>query len=243
MNILVVNDDGIESEGIKILAQKLMEYGSVFVVAPHTEQSGAGHSITLKHPMKLHTQKGYIEGVKAWSLEGKPADCVKFALYGLNLDIDLVVSGVNNGANLGTDINYSGTIAGASEGVILGYPAIAVSTDFSCFDMASKHLSSVLDIIIDEKILSDDIVLNVNFPCRDTKEIKGIMITKQGIRPYVHEFEADGQHFWARGTWDDIEHEKGTDTYAYENGYISITPIKIDRTDYEYIVKLKNIIE
>ena len=120
MNILVVNDDGIHSHGIKILANELKKYGQVYVVAPHKEQSGAGHSITIHDPMRLHARDDFMEGVKAWSLEGKPADCVKFALYGLNLDIDLVVSGMNNGPNMGTDIIYSGTLAGASEAIICG---------------------------------------------------------------------------------------------------------------------------
>jgi 5'-nucleotidase len=243
MNILVVNDDGIDSPGIKILAEKLKKYGEVFVVAPHTEQSGTAHSITIHDPMKLHVRGDFMEGVKAWSLEGKPADCVKFALYGLNLDIDLVASGINNGPNLGTDINYSGTIAGASEGVICGLPAIAVSTDFFHFDLAEEKLECVLDKIIDENILSTEVVMNVNFPSKEFKESKGIMITEQGLRPFLHEFELDGESWWARGTWDKIENARGTDTYAFENGYISINPIKINRTDYEYMIKLKKIFD
>ena len=144
MNILVVNDDGIDSVGIKILAGKLKKYGSVYVVAPHTEQSGAGHSITIHDPMKLHVRDDFMEGVKAWSLEGKPADCVKFALYGLNLDIDLVVSGINNGPNLGTDVNYSGTIAGASEGVICGLPAMLCPPTFIISTLPKKSLNVCL---------------------------------------------------------------------------------------------------
>ncbi len=243
MNILVVNDDGIKSAGIKILAKELKKYGNVYVVAPHTEQSGAGHSITLHNPMKLHEHKDYLEDVEAWSLEGKPADCVKFALYGLNLDIDLVASGINNGPNLGTDVNYSGTIAGASEGVICGLPAIAFSTDFLHFGLAEKKLRCVMDKIIDNNLLNPEIVINVNFPAKQYDDAKGIMITEQGLRPFLHEFELDGDDYWARGTWDKIENAKGTDTYAFEHGYISINPIKINRTDYEYMIKLKKVFE
>jgi 5'-nucleotidase len=243
MNILAVNDDGIDAVGIKILAKQLKKYGNVYVVAPHTEQSGAGHSITIHDPMKLHVRDDFMEGVKAWSLEGKPADCVKFALYGLNLDIDIVVSGINDGPNLGTDVNYSGTIAGASEGVILGKPAIALSTDFFSFDLAEEKLECVLDKIIDDDILSTEVVMNVNFPSKEFNKSNGIMITEQGLRPFLHEFEDDGGSYWARGTWDKIENAKGTDTFAFENGYISITPIKIDRTDYEYMIKLKKIFD
>ena len=239
MNILVVNDDSINSYGIKILAKKLMKYGDVFVVAPHTEQSGIGHGITIHDPMKLHIKKDFLEGVKAWSLEGKPADCVKFALYGLKLDIDLVVSGINNGPNLGTDIVYSGTLAGASEAIICGIPAIAVSTDFDNFKIAEEKIEYVLDKVLNSDILSNEIVINVNFPRKEFYEIKGIKATEQGLRPFLHEFEQDGDVYWARGTWDVIENGIDTDVYAYENGYISITPIQLNRTNYAYLEQMK----
>ncbi|MBN2851519.1 MAG: 5'/3'-nucleotidase SurE [Clostridia bacterium] len=239
MNILVVNDDSINSYGIKILAEKLKKYGKVFVVAPHTEQSAIGHGITIHTPMKLHVQEDFLDGVKAWSLEGKPADCVKFALYGLHLSIDLVVSGINNGPNVGTDIMYSGTLAGASEAVICGVPAIAVSTDFDSFEMAEEKIECVLDKIIDKNILNSEIVINVNFPRKKFVHSKGIKVTEQGLRPYLHEFELDGDVYWAKGTWDVIENGANTDVFAYENGYISITPIQINRTDYIYMEQLK----
>ena len=239
MNILVVNDDGINSYGIKILVKKLMKYGNIFVVAPHTEQSAIGHGITIHDSMKLHIQKDFHEGVSAWSLEGKPADCVKFALYGLKLDIDLVVSGINNGPNIGTDIIYSGTLAGASEAIICNVAAIAISTDFDYFDLAEDKIECVLDKIIDKNILNTENVININFPRKDFIKSKGIRVTEQGLRPFLHEFEADGDSFWAKGTWDVIESGINTDVYAYENGYISITPIQINRTNYEYMKQLK----
>ena len=101
----------------------------------------------------------------------------------------------------------------------------------------------MLDKIIDERILSNEIVINVNFPSKEFSKSKGIMITEQGLRPFLHEYELDGEGYWARGTWDKIENAKGTDTYAHENGYISITPIHINRTDYEYMIKLKKIFD
>ncbi len=239
MNILVVNDDGIQSVGIKILAKKLLKYGNVFVVAPHTEQSGIGHGITIHESMKLHEQNDFMEGVQAWSLEGKPADCVKFALYGLNLDVDFVVSGINNGPNLGTDIIYSGTIAGASEAIICGLPAIAVSTDFNGFELAERELEDVLDKVIIGNIMNPEIVININFPKKEFEESRGIKITEQGLRPFLHEFELEEGAYWAKGTWDVIENGIETDVYAYENGYTSITPIQLNRTNYSYIEKLK----
>jgi len=239
MNILVVNDDGIDSPGIMLLAKTLMKHGNVFVVAPFTEQSGIGHGITLHNPMKLRKRDDFYPGITAWSLDGKPADCIKFALYALELEIDLVVSGINNGPNLGTDIIYSGTIAGASEGVICEIPSIAVSADFGGLDIARRELADVLDTVFDKDILDEDIVININFPQKHFENSKGIRVTEQGLRPFLHEYVMEGDKYWARGTWDNIENDEDTDVYAYENGYISITPIQIDRTNYDYLSKLK----
>ena len=243
MNILVVNDDGIGSYGLKLLAKVLMKYGNVHVMAPHSEQSAIGHGITIHEPMKLHNEPDFLDGVKAWSLEGKPADCVKFALYALNLDIDLVVSGINNGPNVGTDIMYSGTLAGASEAVICGKYAIALSTDFGHYKLAEEKLECVLDKVIDERILSRENVINVNFPMKSFEESKGIKITEQGERPFLHNFVLDGDMYWSKGTWDSAENGPETDVYAYENGYISITPIQINRTNYVYKKFLEKVFE
>lgn len=240
MNILIVNDDSINSHGIKLLAKTAKRFGEVYVVAPHTEQSAISHGITIHNPMRLHERAEFMEGVKAWSLEGKPADCVKFALYGLHLEVDLVLSGVNNGPNMGTDIIYSGTMAAASEAIILGIPAIAVSTDFLYYDIVEKELDCVLEKLIKTEILNTENVINVNFPCKDFKESKGIRITEQGLRPFLHEFELDGDEYWARGTWDTVKNGPKTDVYAFENGYISLTPIQINRTNYEYIKILRD---
>lgn len=240
MDILVVNDDGIEAYGIKLLAQSAGRFGNVYVVAPETEQSAIGHGITIHNPMKLRERKDFCEGIKAWSLDGKPADCVKFAIYGLGLKVDLVLSGVNNGPNLGTDIIYSGTLAGASEAVILGYPAIAVSTDFGHFGVVEKELDCILEKLVNKDILDNDTVINVNFPDGRFDRSKGIRLTEQGHRPFFHEYEPDGDLYWSRGTWQEFENKPDTDVHAYENGYISITPIQINRTNYKYLEFLKD---
>lgn len=241
MNILVVNDDGINSRGIAILAKSLKRFGKVYVVAPHTEHSGIGNAITIRDAMTLHEHPDFMEGVTAWSLEGKPADCVKFALFGLNLDIDMVVSGINNGPNLGTDIFYSGTLGGASEGIICGLPSIAVSADFAGFDVAERYIDQVLDQVITADVLSDEVVISVNFPKKEFDPIKGIRITEQGIRPFSHEYEKNGNSYLPKGTWQTIDHDENTDVFAHENGYISITPIQLNRTSYSYIRTLKKL--
>ncbi len=243
MNILVVNDDGIEAYGLKLLAEKVKRFGNVYVVAPETEQSAIGHGITIHDPMKLIERKDFSANIKAWSLDGKPADCVKFAIYGLGLKIDIVLSGVNNGPNLGTDIIYSGTLAGASEAVILGYPAVAFSTDFGHFEVVEKELDCILDKLVNTDIPDKENVINVNFPSGSFKSSKGIKVTEQGHRPFSHEYEPEGDMFWARGTWKDFKNEPDTDVDAYENGYISITPIQINRTNYGYMEFLRKQLE
>ena len=240
MNILVVYDDGIHAKGIKILAKALVPYGDVFVVAPQTEQSGAAHAITLHDPMSLVKHDDFIPGVSAWSLDGKPADCVKFAVFALGIKPDIVVSGINDGANLGTDIMYSGTVSGAFEGVIHGIPSVAISTDFGHFDIVTQEIDDVIKRVIAMEIFHTDIVLNINFPSAIHKSSKGLRITHQGQRPFDHIDEFDGEKYWAKGTWHAYTNDEASDVYAFENGYISVTQLHTDRTDYTYLKQIKS---
>ena len=239
MNILIVNDDGIEAPGIKALAEAAKGMGTVSIVAPHTQQSAIGHGITIHEPFRLHHRPELFEGIDAWSLEAKPADCVKFALYALNLKVDLVLSGLNDGPNVGTDIIYSGTLAGASEGIICGIPSIAFSCDFSGIDSAVPHLKKTLEKVLQAGVLDKDRVININFPKSEFSEIKGIRVTEMGERPFNHKFVEENGLYWARGNWDWIKNGPETDVWAWENGYISISPIQINRTDYRYMKIMK----
>ena len=239
MNILVVNDDGYSAEGIKILVDGLKPYGNIFVMAPETQQSGASHCITLHTFVRIHERNNFGSDVKAWSIEGTPADCVIFALKYLKLNIDLVVSGINNGPNLGTDTIYSGTLAGATEAIVQNIPSIAFSADFGSFDLAQKELGSVLDLLLSNKLYSTEYVLNVNFPMKEYGKSKGIMITEQGVRLFRNDFEVDGDKIWAKGWWDDATNEPHTDVYAYEKGYISISPMGLSRAHKKGIKRLK----
>lgn len=242
MNILLVNDDGIEAPGLALLARVMRDFGRIYVVAPHNQQSAIGHGITIHEPIRIHSRDDVFSGLalKAWSLEAKPADCVKFALYGLNLQIDLVVSGINDGPNLGTDIIYSGTLAGASEGIICGLPAIAVSGDGCSFELARKELPELMSRVLSSSIVSPENVININFPAHSFTSSKGIRICDMGKRPFLHDFvETDGV-YWARGTWDTADNPEGTDVWAYENGWISISPIQINRTNYEYMQHIRS---
>ncbi len=239
MNILLVNDDGIESPGMKLLAETMEEMGKVFIVAPHTQQSAIGHGITIHEPFRVHNRKELFEGTDAWSIEAKPADCVKFALFALELPIDLVVSGINDGPNLGTDIIYSGTLAGASEGIICGRPSIAVSADFSGLDSVRPHLKGILKRVLDADVVDKRRVININFPKKEFSVLKGVKITEMGERPFNHEFVEENGLYWSRGNWDWVKNGPETDVWAWENGYVSISPIQINRTDYAYMNILK----
>ncbi len=239
MNILVVNDDGIASPGLALLAESLKPYGKVSVVAPHTEQSAIGHGITIHEPIRLHHREDLLPGFDSWSLEAKPADCVKFALYALDLKADLIVSGINNGPNLGTDIVYSGTLAGASEGIVCGIPAIAVSADFGSLDLPRKELPALLETVMGAGILTKTDVININFPSSEYHKSLGVKISEMGHRPFRHEFVEENGVYWSRGGWAKAQNGPDTDVWAFENGYISLSPIQINRTDYAYMETMR----
>lgn len=239
MNILVVNDDGINAKGISLLVEAVKEYGNVFVVAPKVQQSAVSQGITIHEPLEIDEEKNKFTNVRAWSISGKPADCVKVALEYLRLDIDLCVSGVNDGPNLGTDILYSGTVAGATEASIFGLPSIAFSTDFGAWAIVEKELKKTFDYIFTNKLTRNGLVLNVNLPLHDFDESKGFKLTKQGYRNFSTKFRHDNGKYWQEGGWVKTENLENTDVYAVENGYTSITPIGIDRTSYAFVEELQ----
>jgi 5'-nucleotidase len=243
MNILVVNDDGYQAEGIKLLAESLKDYGKIFVMSPETQQSGASHCITLHTYVRIHERNNFGEDIKAWSIEGTPADCVIYALKYLKLDIDLVVSGINNGPNLGTDTIYSGTLAGATEALVQNIPAIAFSADFDNFAYVKKDIGMVVKMIFDNKLYSTDYVLNVNFPTKAYEEIQGVKVTEQGVRLFKHDFKEEDDRIWARGWWGDATNEPTTDVYAFENGYVSLCPMGISRAHFEGIKRVKKVLK
>lgn len=249
MNILITNDDGIQADGIIDLAKAIKEIANVYVVAPDTQRSATGHAITIHNPIMIKEE--YIDdNIKAYSISGTPADCVKLGIESIfkDVNIDLVLSGINNGANLGTDVIYSGTVSAAIEGLIQNKPAIAIS--YSSFKVsneeyitASKHVVNLVNNIKNNMHIFDDCILNVNIPDRD---IKGFKITKLGIRKYENDIEErqsphGKRYVWIGGKIKEIIQEENSDISAIENGYISITPINIDMTNMNKIEILKNI--
>lgn len=242
MNILIVNDDGINARGIEILSRKIKKYGNVYVVAPDRGRSAASHSVILNKPLSFElVEDGEI---KRYQTSGMPADCVRLATIILGVKFDLVISGVNDGLNLGTDIIYSGTCAGAREGVIEGIPGISISTDFGCFEIVENELDEVLELVINKKMYSNKYVLNINFPIKGFNKSKGIKICRQGDKIFTSIFSKMSDGLYSVVNEEEI-HDKNidTDVYLADNGYITFVPFKIDQTEFKAIEKLKDLME
>lgn len=239
MRILLTNDDGIHSKGIKSLYYELATIADVAVVAPVSEYSAAGHSITIANPLRVIEIKdnGVFFG---FAVTGTPADCVKIAIKAiLEQPPDIVVSGINRGANIATNIIYSGTVSAATEGAILGFPSIAVSLatfkqpDYSVATYFMKRLATM----VYEKGLPKGTSLNVNIPAVPLEEIKGVIVTKQGISRFIEEFDKridprDNVYYWQAGEMKLVEEDSNADGGAIENNFISITPLHYDLTNY-----------
>ncbi|RMG66985.1 MAG: 5'/3'-nucleotidase SurE [Calditrichaeota bacterium] len=244
--ILVTNDDGIFAPGIFALSQAMEAVGEVYVVAPDAERSAVGHAITLSDPLRVweFEKNGSFFG---WAVNGTPADCVKLAVKAL-LDFkpDLVVSGINLGPNTAMNVIYSGTVSAATEGTILGIPSIAFSlstfrkTDFS---FAQKVARQVARQVL-QNGLPEDTLLNVNIPALPESEIKGIKITRQGKGRYeeILEKRVDPMkrtYYWLGGKKLILDTDEDVDEVAVMNGYVSITPLHYDLTDYRFLKQLK----
>ena len=246
MRILVSNDDGVAALGIRTLANTLAAAGhEVTVVCPDRERSATGHGLTLHHPIRAEAVEGVFHPtVKAWACSGTPADCVKLAIWALLDETpDFVLSGINHGANLGTDVLYSGTVSAAMEGTIEGIPSIALSlikSSATDFQPAADFAVTLLDRL-KQAPLADAILLNVNIPVVPATEIKGAIITRQGVRRYVEVFEKrldprGKTYYWLTGeVLEDIEQpddgsQMPTDVEVICDNYITITPLRYDLT-------------
>jgi len=238
--ILLTNDDGIYSEGLRKLAEALKPAGEIIIVAPDREQSAASHALTLNRPLRLLQLEE-----NEWIVDGTPTDCVNLAVLKLMKDDrpDIVVSGINFGPNLGDDVTYSGTISAAFEGALLNIPSVAFSAlvgeHFSfdrCADLAARLVRHLLGEERDPQI-----ILNVNFP---VGEFRGVKVTKLGKRIYsegvIERLDPRGRsYYWIGGgppSWTDDE---GTDFEAVQNGYVSITPLHLDLTHHQSIARLR----
>jgi 5'-nucleotidase len=237
--ILVSNDDGITSPGIKTLVEAMCELGEVVVVAPDSPQSGMGHAITVGNTLRLDPSTVF-EGISAYECSGTPADCVKLAKHHVLKDRapDLVVSGINHGSNSSISVLYSGTMSAAIEAAIEGLPAIGFSlcdyshqADFShTIDFVKKIALQVL-----EHGLPPDIALNVNIPAKSEEEIKGIKICRQAHAKWQEVFDQrkdpyGRRYFWMAGNFVNEDKGEDTDEWALANNYISVVPCAFDLT-------------
>lgn len=246
MRILVSNDDGVDAPGIRILAEGLRAAGhEVVVVAPDRDRSGASNSLTLDLPIRIKRLDEYT-----WSVAGTPTDCVHLALTGvLEVEPDIVVSGINNSANLGDDVIYSGTVSAAMEGRFLGLPAVAVSLVTADHKARNFETAARAAVEIVARLKSDplpaDTILNVNVPDLPWHELAGFEVTRLGNR---HRSEAcmpqqdprGATVYWIGPAGQEQDAGAGTDFHAVRTGFIAITPIHVDLTRYQALEKVSS---
>jgi len=248
MRILLTNDDGFFAEGITALYTALAkdQQHEIYIIAPEAQRSATGRSITLHKPLFV-TKHDLLGNDIGLAINGTPTDCVKLAIQGelFPNKPDLIISGINDGPNLGTDIFYSGTVSAAMEGALLGIPSLAVSLASYEYRNYLPSANYIKDLIHNHFELLDDRdgLLNINIPGTEQSNWRGVRITKLGKSKYENTFENrktpfGKEYYWISGTlvFDD---EADTDLKAVQDGYISITPLHGDLTDYKKIERLR----
>ncbi len=251
MHILVTNDDGVQAPGILALAQAMRQVGQVTVFAPDRNWSASGHVKTLERPLRIH-ETLLADGTPAFMSDGAPSDCVALPLLGFTEKVDLVVSGINPNSNIGHDVTYSGTVTAAMEAVIAGVPGIAFSVagqdkpagvpqDYGpAGEVAARIAKKVL-----EEGLPKGVILNVNVPYLSVEAMKGILVTRQGLRVYRDALDRrvdprGRPYYWIGGEAPTGVNEEGTDVGALAAGYVSVTPLQLDLTNYKAMETLKS---
>ena len=238
MKILITNDDGISAAQLVPLIRWCKKLGDVTVVVPKFEQSGKSHSIEIHAPFEAK-QVELEPGITAWAVDSTPADCVRFACSGLKLDFDLAISGINRGLNLGHDTMYSGTFSAACEAVNNGIKAVAISTSVKYYDLAVNHLDEILAFFREHQLLDKNDLYNVNIPVVP----KGIRITRQGGPYYLEDFQAmENDMYCPVGRPSQTDSDDLTlDTVAQQHGYIGISPMTTNRTQWDVFYSLKKL--
>ena len=236
MRILITNDDGMNAEQLLPLIKWCKKLGDVTAFVPKFEQSGKSHSFEIHKPFEAK-QVELEEGITVWAVDSTPADCVRLAVLGMQMEFDLVISGINRGLNIGTDMMYSGTIGAACEAVNLGLKAIALSTPPKYYDKAVNHLDQVFDFVQAHGLLDINPIYNINIPENPKGEIR---FTHQGGPYYSDTFPHIGNDLY-RPTGYAIWKDSGDDTLdtdATLHGYITVTPLTVDKTNWEVYRKL-----
>lgn len=248
--ILITNDDSIEAEGLHHLAEAVSPLGEVWVVAPAFPKSACGHSLTLTRPLRL------VEVGERWYKieDGTPTDGVFIALATLfkKRKPDLVLSGINHGANMGEDVTYSGTVGGAMEGAIHGIKSIAFSQILTSFGEPGRSVNwenskrvayTITKMVLEGKLeIGERRILNVNIP--NEERLKGFKVTRAGYRLYLNDIVVNRdprgeEYYWIGLHPLNFKEEEGTDFWAIKRGYVSITPLRLDITDFDEIERLK----
>lgn len=246
MKILISNDDGVHAPGLARLADALGKIADVIVVAPDRNRSGVSNSLTLENPLRVITAANGF-----YSVNGTPTDCVHIAITGLLKEMpDMVVSGINEGSNLSDDVLYSGTVAAATEGRFLGLPAVAISlAGPRCehYDTAALVAKQLVEQLRNAP-LTFDTILNVNVPDVPFSELKGIQVTRLGTRhiaePTIKSLDPRGRKiYWIGQPGPEQDAGPGTDFYAVNSGYVSITPLQLDLTQYKVLDELSAWVE
>ncbi|MBQ8319330.1 MAG: 5'/3'-nucleotidase SurE [Clostridia bacterium] len=238
MKILITNDDGVDTLGIRLLARWAKKLGEVTVVAPKVEQSAKSHAIEIREPIEIK-KVPFEDGIEAYAVDSTPADCVRFGIIGLKRKFDLVLSGINRGVNVGADVVYSGTVAAIFEAARLGVRAIAFSAFFEGQEAASRHFDLAYDYLIQNKLFDENPIWNINIP----DEPKGVRMTYQGSAYFSDDFvKIEGEDRY-RQEGDIIPDEQPNDpfrdTVAVHAGYVSVTPLLATRTNMAVVEKYK----
>ncbi|MEW6242261.1 MAG: 5'/3'-nucleotidase SurE [Chloroflexota bacterium] len=251
MHILVTNDDSVTAPGLLALTQEMRKLGQVSVLAPDRNWSGSGHVKTLDRALRVKETR-LADGTPAFASDGAPSDCVALATLGFLKDpVDLVVSGINAGANLGHDVTYSGTVTAAMEAVIAGLPGIAVSLDLPENQVGELNYYPAARVArrVVEHVLANglpaEILLNVNVPYLEDEELRGFLLTRQGLRVYHSRLDEridprGRPYYWIGGDAPTGVAERGTDVGALAEGYVSITPLQLDLTAYRVLSDLNH---
>ncbi|MGX5820832.1 5'/3'-nucleotidase SurE [Chitinophaga lutea] len=246
--ILVTNDDGITSPGIRALLEAVKPLGRPVVVAPDSPQSGKGHAITLGFPLRL-SQVDIFDGVEAWTCSGTPVDCVKLARDKILDHVpDLCVSGINHGANHSINIIYSGTMSAAMEAAIEGIPSVGFSYLNYSYDADLSICRQVAHEVTKRMVETEmpaHTLFNVNIPDVGANQFKGVRVCRQANAKWVEEFDerrdpTGKKYYWLTGEFKNMDSGEDTDVWALENGYASLVPVQFDLTDFKLMKKLEH---
>jgi len=245
--ILITNDDGISSPGIKALVEAVKHLGKVVVVAPDKPQSGMGHAITIGHPLRMHAVH-LFEGIEAYQCSGTPVDCVKLAVDKvLHRKPDICLSGINHGANHSINVIYSGTMSAALEASIESIPSVGFSLlDYSIeadFTGSKKYAAILVEHLLKRKY-DKHLCLNVNIPAVDAGLLNGLKVCRQAYAKYEEKFDERNdphgkKYYWLTGDFVNFDKGKDTDVWALKNNYISVVPVQFDLTHYKLKEKLE----